>query len=115
MNDKQITGITLEELSATAEWRSLGAHLKRLLTVALQTRNLPAVIHETYPTLDAELQRKIAADIVTMPAVKQLIDLYAVGVAVPLPVATPDKDPVAPSADVPVVESVVVSDAATVN
>jgi hypothetical protein len=115
MNETKVTGVSLEELSATAEWRSLGPSLKRLLVLALQTRNLPAVIHETYPTLDAELQRKIAADIVTMPAVKQLIDLYAVGVAVPLPVATPDKDPVTLSADVPVVDSVVVFDAATVN
>jgi hypothetical protein len=115
MNETKVTGVILEELSATAEWKSLGPNLKRLMALALQTRNLPAVIDEMQPNLDAEVQRKIAEDILRMPAVRRVVDLYALGVAEPLPGATPDKDPVAPCADVPVVDCGVFFDAATVN
>jgi len=115
MNEVKVTGISLEELSATPEWKSLGPNLKRLLALALQTRNLPAVIDQMHPTLDAELQHKIAEDLLRMPAVRHVVDMYALGVAEPLPVATPDKDPVTPSADMPVVDSGVFSDAGMVN
>ena len=115
MNETKVTGVSLEELSATAEWKSLSPNLKRFMALALQTRNLPAVIDEMHLTLDAELQRKIAEDLLRMPAVQSAVNLYALGVALPPPVPTPDKDPVAPSADVPVVDSGVFSDAATVN
>ena len=101
MDESKVTGITLEELSATAEWKSLGPNLKRLLTYALQTRNLLAAIHEVQPNLDAGLQRKIAEDILTMPAVRQVIDLYAVGISAQLLVVTSDHNSVAPSADAP--------------
>jgi len=113
MSEANITGFSLEELSATAALGSLGPDLKRLLTIALHTRNLPALIHQIYPTLDDELQRKIVEDLIGMPAVRRLVNLYALGVP-ELPVATPDKDPVAPSAEMPVDDGVV-CDAATVN
>jgi hypothetical protein len=112
MNETKVTGVSLEELSATAEWKSLGPNLKRLMALALQKRNLPAVIEEMHLTLDAGLQQKIAADILTMPAVRRVVDLYALGVSEPLPVATPDKDPAAP---VPVIDCGTFLDAAQPN
>jgi hypothetical protein len=115
MNNKQIAGISLESLLATPEWHSLGANLKRLLTVALHTRNLPAVIEEMHLTLDAGLQQKIAEDLLKIPAVRRVVDLYALGVAEPLPMTTPDRETVAPSTDVPVIDCGTFSDAAQPN
>jgi hypothetical protein len=97
MNETKTAGIS-PELSATDEWKSLGPNLKQLLVLALQS-NLPAAIKAAYPNLDEELQRQIADELSEMPIVNTL------GVAVPLPVATSDKTPVAPSADAPVLDS----------
>ena len=115
MNETKVTGVSFEELSATAEWKSLSPNLTRLLAFALQTRNLPALIHAMYSNLDEELQRKIVEDLLRMPAVRRVVDLYALGVAEPLSMATPDKDPVAPSADVPVIDCGEFSDAEQAN
>jgi hypothetical protein len=111
MNETKTAEISLEELSATPEWKSLGGHLKRLLLQALQSRNLVAAIHEFNPRLDTEIQQQLAENLLREPAVRRVIDLYALGIAVPLPLATQDKDLAAPSADAPVVEGEVPSDA----
>ena len=108
------SGISMEELSRTDAWKSLDGYLKRLLVQALESRNLPAAVAARYPNLDKTLQRKIADELLSKPAVRQVIDLYALGVtAAPLPEATPA--PVAPSADVPVSQGEAVAPAEVVN
>jgi len=115
VNDKQITGVSLESLLATPEWHSLGANLGRLLTVALHTRNLPAVIQEMYPSLDDELRRRIVGGILRETAVRYVVDLYALGIATPQSEVTSGKAPIGPSADVPVTNDDGLADAVQVN
>jgi hypothetical protein len=118
-----MTNISMEELSTTEAWRSLGPNLKRLLTLALESRNLPVVIREFYPALDSETQRLLSENLQLTPAVRRVIDLYALGVAAKTPSDTTDisttpvlnasgENLLTPSTDAPTVEGEVFSDTA---
>ncbi len=89
--------ISMESLTSTEAWRSLGSNVKRLLTMALQSRNLLAAIRETHPTLGEDMVHQVAANLLVEPNVRRVIDLYAVGITAAKPTA--------------VVESVAVLDA----
>ena len=107
------SGISMEELSAIAEWKSLGPNLKRLLTLALPSRNLLAAIRETHPTLDVEMQRQLAQKLLQDCNVQAVVNLYSIGVttaAQSLPV-----EPVVPTPIPPVVDCGTYSDAGEVN
>lgn len=76
------TAISFEELSSTPEWRALGAHMKRLLRLALQSRNLLAAVRELRPNLDAETQQRVATTVLVEPNVQAVVNLFALGVGI---------------------------------
>lgn len=82
-------GINLEELNATEAWRSLGPNVKRLLALAFESRNLPAVIREAHPALDPEMQTQLAENLLGDPAVQSVVNQYALGITA---AKTPSKE-----------------------
>lgn len=107
-----VSGIAMEELSATEAWRSLGPNIRRLLTLALESRNLRAALHETHPTLDDEMQQLVMGKLLLDPAIQSVVNLYALGIPAsktPLNAITTSTPPVASVP--PVIECGVLSDA----
>lgn len=82
---------TLEELSATDAWRALGPKLRRLLTIALPQRNLPAAIQAMYgvvPSLATEMAERLLGE---DSNVRHVVELYGTGVT-----AKPATSPASP-------------------
>ena len=110
MNETKKTGMSIEELSATNEWQALRPNLKRLLTLALQSRNLTAAISELHRSADAETPRQLAEKLLQDSTVQAVVNLYSVGVAA-APQLAPVQ-PVFPTTPIPpVVEVEIFSDA----
>jgi hypothetical protein len=74
------TGVTLEEISRSEVWKSLGGRTKQIIADALPQRSLLASLHRANPTLSFEMQKLVAAKLVTDPAVQAVVNFYALGI-----------------------------------
>jgi len=77
------SAVSLEELSSTKEWRSLGAYTKQILSEALESRNLLAAIAK-------HTQSKVTADKIAFGLLKDqdvlaVVLKYALGISTQAP------------------------------
>src|ERR1017187_2469803 len=79
------TPLSMESISSTDEWRSLTSSRKRILTRALESRNLLAAINLTYSSLDAAAINRVVGGLLADRAVQTVVILHALGVSLKSP------------------------------
>lgn len=91
MDDTHGCGMSLEQISATPEWKSLGPAVRQILTLGLPARNLVYAVAAVHPGIDPSTQKLIAERLLQEETVvRQVCQLYAFGVIVPpTPAAAP--------------------------
>ena len=75
------TGISMEELSATPAWKSLRPSIKRILSDALQSRDLKSAVRNSTVGVSSEVQQMIVQNLAVDRQVQSVAMLWVLGVA----------------------------------
>jgi len=91
-----LKGITLEEISALPEWKSLGSRTCQILTAALPARSLIGAVHQMFPEMSLAMKRDLCVGLLKEPRVRIIVDLFATAIVVPPDVLEPVAVPAPP-------------------